>query len=103
MYSCSSSLLYGEWTSLQHWRFVWLIKNWKFEHQDSFQKQENSGSSDNSEDENGNALNISDDIESDPDYPEETFSEEEEDLLDSTDKKDMEGAGQGEGSNQDVL
>ena len=48
-------------------------------------------------------MNISDDIESDPDYPEETFSEEEEDLLDSTDKKDMEGAGQGEGSNQDVL
>ena len=69
----------------------------------TIQKQENSGSSDNSEDENGNAVNISDNIESDLDDPEETSSSEEEDLLDSTDEEDMEGTGQGEVSNQDVL
>ena len=48
-------------------------------------------------------MNIYDDIESDPDDPEETSSEEDEDLLDSSDEEDMEGAGQGEVSNQDVL
>ena len=48
-------------------------------------------------------MNIYDDIESDPDDPEETSSEEDEDLLDSTDEEDMEGTGQGEVSNQDVL
>ena len=63
----------------------------------------NDGSSDDSEDQNGNAVNIYDDIESDPDDPEETSSEEDEDLLDSTDEEDMEGTGQGEVSNQDVL
>ena len=56
-----------------------------------------------SEDKNGNAVNIYDDIESDPDDPEETSSEEDEDLLDCTDEEDMEGTGQGEVSNQDVL
>ena len=61
------------------------------------------GSSDNSEDENGNAVNISDNIESDLDDPEETSSSEEEDLLDSTDEEDTEGAGQGGNSYQDVL
>ena len=61
------------------------------------------GSSDNSEDENGNAVNISDNIESDLDDPEETSSCEEQDLLDSTDEEDTEGAGQGGDSYQDVL
>ena len=48
-------------------------------------------------------MNISDNIESDLDDPEETSSSEEEDLLDSTDEEDTEGAGQGGDSYQDVL